>query len=252
MSIDPSPRLALALVLLVALTMLAARAGRFGILRSVPVAAVRAVVQLFAVSFLVVAAVTRLWAAALFVLAMFAVAVWTTTGRIGARRAWGWSTLTIAAGVLPVLTIIFATGTAPLNGASLVPIGSIIIGNVMSAHTLNGRRVFAALREGREVFEAALALGFARHEAIGIVVRPVAGESLVPTLDRTRTAGLVTLPGAFIGVLLGGGTALQAGAAQVLVIIGILAGESVAVLAMNALITAARLLPGDLAGTLHA
>ena len=73
MSIDPSPRLALALVLLVALTMLAARAGRFGILRSVPVAAVRAVVQLFAVSFLVVAAVTRLWAAALFVLAMFVV-----------------------------------------------------------------------------------------------------------------------------------------------------------------------------------
>lgn len=59
-------------------------------------------------------------------------------------------------------------------------------------------------------------------------------------------------PGAFIGVLLGGSTALQgrrrAGSRGQRV----LAGESVAVLVMNALITAARLLPGDLAGTLHA
>ncbi|WP_316667248.1 ABC transporter permease [uncultured Propionibacterium sp.] len=251
MSINPSLQLAVALVLLVALTMLAAWAGHFSFLRSVPLAAVRAAVQLFIVSFVVVAAVTRLWAAALFVIAMFAIAVWTTTGRVGARRAWAWSTLSIAAGVLPVLAVVFATGAAPLNGASLVPIGSIIIGNVMSAHTLNGRRVFAALRENHEIFEAALALGFARTDAIGMVVRSIAGESLMPTLDRTRTAGLVTLPGAFIGVMLGGGTALQAGAAQVLVIIGILAGESTTVLVMNMLITGAKLLPGDLAGALH-
>ena len=250
-SIDPSLRLAGALALLVALAMLAAWAGRFAFLRSVPWAAARAVVQLLAVSFIVVAAVTRLWAAALFVAAMFAVAVWTTTGRIGARRAWAWSALAVAAGVLPVLTIIFATGAAPLNGASLVPIGSIIVGNAMSAHTLNGRRLFAALREGRDVFEAALSLGFARPDAIGIIVRPIAGESLIPTLDRTRTVGLVTLPGAFIGVLLGGGTPLQAGAAQVLVIIGILAAESVTVLVMTLLITGARLLPADLAAMLH-
>ncbi|WP_259340955.1 ABC transporter permease [Propionibacterium australiense] len=202
-SIDPSPRLAVALVLLVALTMLAAWGGRFSLLKSVPWAAARAIIQLFAVSFIVVAAVTRLWAAALFVTAMFAVAVWTTTGRIGTRRVWAWSALTIAAGVLPVLAIIFATGAAPLNGASLVPIGSIIIGNAMSAHTLSGRRLFAALRGGQDVFEAALSLGFTRSGAIGIIVRPIAGESLVPTLDKTRTAGLVTLPGAFIGVLQG-------------------------------------------------
>jgi putative ABC transport system permease protein len=40
--------------------------------------------------------------------------------------------------------------------------------------------------------------------------------------------GLVTLPGAFVGVLLGGGTAVQAGAAQVLVLVGILAAQVVA------------------------
>jgi ABC-type iron transport system FetAB permease component len=36
-------------------------------------------------------------------------------------------------------------------------------------------------------------------------------QALVPALDRTRTVGLVTLPGAFVDVQLGGGSAVQAG-----------------------------------------
>jgi putative ABC transport system permease protein len=52
----------------------------------------------------------------------------------------------------------------------------------------------------------------------------------VPPLDQTRTVGLVTLPGAFVGVLLGSGDAVQAGAAQLLVLVGLLAAEVIAVL----------------------
>jgi putative ABC transport system permease protein len=47
-------------------------------------------------------------------------------------------------------------------------------------------------------------------------------------MDQTRTVGLVTLPGAFVGVLLGGGSALQAGATQLLVLIALLAAEAIA------------------------
>ncbi len=51
----------------------------------------------------------------------------------------------------------------------------------------------------------------------------------MPPLDQIRTVGLVTLPGAFVGALLGGGTPLQAGAAQLLVLVGLLATDVVAV-----------------------
>ena len=51
----------------------------------------------------------------------------------------------------------------------------------------------------------------------------------MPALDQTRTVGLVTLPGAFVGVLLGGGSAVEAGAAQLLVLVGLLAAEAIAV-----------------------
>jgi len=50
---------------------------------------------------------------------------------------------------------------------------------------------------------------------------------LTPVLDQSRTVGLVTLPGAFIGVLLGGGSAIEAGTAQLLAVVGLLAAETV-------------------------
>ena len=51
----------------------------------------------------------------------------------------------------------------------------------------------------------------------------------MPALDQTRTVGLVTLPGAFVGMLLGGATPLAAGAVQLFVLVGILAVQAVAV-----------------------
>ena len=58
-------------------------------------------------------------------------------------------------------------------------------------------------------------------------MQPTAREALTPGLDQTRTVGLVTLPGAFVGVLLCGGTALEAGATQVFVLIGLLATQAI-------------------------
>ena len=91
--------------------------------------------------------------------------------------------------------------------------------------------------------EAALALGLLPRDAVLLIARSVAGTALVPSLDQTRTVGLVTLPGAFVGVLLGGGTLLEAGAAQLLVLLGLLAAEVLAVWAVTELVARGRLLP---------
>jgi putative ABC transport system permease protein len=111
--------------------------------------------------------------------------------------------------------------------------------------------VFAALREQSGTYEAALSVGLVRRDAISEVTQGLLPEALVPALDQTRTVGLVTLPGAYVGVLLGGGSAYQAGAAQLLVLVGLLAAETVTVVVAGRLIAAARLLPPDLAEALH-
>ena len=89
----------------------------------------------------------------------------------------------------------------------MLPIAGILIGGAMTATSLSGRRVLDELRDRHGEYEAALALGFLPRDAALEVCRPVSGQALTPALDQTRTVGLVTLPGAFVGVLLGGGFA---------------------------------------------
>ena len=246
MSVEPSWRLLIALVLLIALAVGASTWGRFGQGKATVFAALRAIVQLGVVSLVIVACLQNMWLALLFTLLMYGIGVRTTTQRTGVGQAWPWTALAMISGVLPVLGIIFATGVAPFNGYSVIPLAGIVVGNMMTAHTLFGRRQFAALRENIPTYEAALSIGLDRSSSIKLVTEATAKEALVPNLDQTRTVGLVTLPGAFIGVLLGGGTALQAGAAQVLVLIGIMAGQNVTVAVANRLMCQARLLPADL------
>lgn len=155
------------------------------------------------------------------------------------------------AGIAPVQVIIFASGASPLNGAALIPIAGIIIGNTMTSHTLVARRAFTSLRQGLGMYEAALAIGLPRSQAMGLVTEQSRVESLVPGIDSTRTVGLVTLPGAFVGVMLGGGSPIQAGATQLLVLFGILAAQFVTVSVADVLIRNAKLLPDDLAAALR-
>lgn len=251
MAIEPTWNLALAVVLLVALAVAGSLAAGLRVEKESVWAAVRAAVQLSAVSAIIVVAIQHLWSAALVVLVMFAIGVVTTGRRTGVLDRWPWVALAMASGVVPVLLIVFLTGTVPLEGVSLVPIAGIIVGNMMTGHTLVARRSFAVLRESVGQYEAALSLGLVRSEAIALIDPDSAREATFPNNDATRTVGLVTLPGAYIGVLLGGGSPLQAGAAQLLVLLGIMAGQILVVAVAHALITRAKLLPEDLRGVLH-
>ncbi len=243
---QPGIPLAIALVVLLLIAVGASFAGQLGQGRRIAAAALRAVLQLGVVSLVITVVLARLWASVAFAVLMFAVAVLTTSRRVGLGRAWPWAAAAMASGLAPVLLVIFVSGAVPLNGPSVVPVAGIIIGGTMTAHTLTGRRVFAALRDEHGLYEAGLSIGLPRAEAISEVARRHLPEALLPGLDQTRTVGLVTLPGAFVGVLLGGGSPLQAGAAQLLVLIGLLAAQTVTVVVAHRLIRAARLLPPDL------
>ena len=252
MPTQPGPALLVAIVVLVAMAAAASLLGRLRVERAVTTAAARAVLQLALVALVITAVLSHLLWSLLFALVMFAVAVLTSARRVGAPDAWPWVAVALASGVVPVLAVVFLSRTVPWNGASLVPLAGIVIGGTMSAHSLLGRRVFAALREERGSYEAALSLGLPRPAAITEVVGRRLPEALVPGLDQTRTVGLVTLPGAFVGVLLGGGTPVQAAAAQVVVLVGLLAAQTITVVVAHQLVRASLLLPADLRAALIA
>ncbi|GIF98880.1 ABC transporter permease [Catellatospora citrea] len=204
--------------------------------RGVVTASVRAIVQLTAVSLLITWVLAAWGPTAAFIAVMLVVASATSARRIGGDRSSWWAAAAIAAGAAPVLALIVVAGVVPLTTVALVPIAGILIGGAMTATSLAGRRAMEDLRVRRGEFEALLALGFPDPDAVRELCRPYAGQALHPALDQTRTVGLVTLPGAFVGVLLGGGSPVQAGAAQLLVLIGLLAAETIAIVVVLELI----------------
>ncbi|BCJ32117.1 ABC transporter permease [Actinocatenispora sera] len=159
-------------------------------------------------------------------------------GRV--ERSGLWAAVPIASGLLPALAIVLGSGLVPLKGISVVPVAGILIGGAMTATSLSGRRALDELATRRGEYEAALAIGLTRRDAALEVCRPSAAQALVPALDQTRTVGLVTLPGAFVGVLLGGASPVAAGAAQLLVLVALLAVECIAVLVAVELVAAGR------------
>jgi len=247
--IAPSPdwRLAVVLVALVVLGVLASWLGSLGVERETLSATGRAVLQLAAVSLVIAAALSSLWWSLLFSFVMLAVATRTSAKRIDARGSEiVWVGLAISAGVLPVLLLVLGSGVIPFNGPGLVPTAGIIIGNTMTAATLTGRRAYDELSSQFGAYEAGLALGLESKAAATEVIQPSAKEALTPNLDKTRTVGLVTLPGAFVGVLLGGGTPLQAGAAQILVLVGIVAAQAITSAVLLRLVAEARVVRGSM------
>lgn len=246
------PALAVALIALLALAMSVSWLGGLRRGRQLGTAAVRATIQLTVVALVITAVLGHVGWSILFGVLMMSIATATSARRIEAPRAWPWVGVAVAAGVLPTLSLIFVSRAVPFTGAALIPVAGIVIGGAMTACSLTGRRVFAALRDEYGSLEAGLALGLPRPEAIDEVIGRHLPEALVPGLDQTRTVGLVTLPGAFVGVLLGGGTPIQAGAAQLLVLVGLLAAQTITVVVASRLVRSGRMLPADLAARLPA
>lgn len=239
--------LAVVLAVLVAVAATVTAAGGLGAARAPMLAAVRAAVQLTAVSGVIVFLLQSGWWAA-FVLLMLTAAALTSARRITGSARSAWTAVPIAAGVLPVIGLILGSRLVPLTGIAVIPIAGIVIGNAMTATTLAGRRALDELHTRHGEYEAGLALGMPSRSAALEVARTPAAQALIPALDQTRTVGLVTLPGAYVGVLLGGAGPAQAGAAQLLVLIGILAAQAIAVLLTIELVARGRLVRPMAAG----
>ncbi|MFF4605217.1 ABC transporter permease [Streptomyces sp. NPDC001339] len=233
--------LGIVLAVLLAVAAAIASLARLGHSRAIVVAGLRAAAQLAAVSYLIGWVVRALPPLLCFLLLMFAVAARTAGRRITRNRTWWWAAVPIGIGVGPVVGLLLATGLVPPRGLTLIPITGILIGGALTATVLGGRRALDELESRRGEFEAGLALGLPDRDARMEVARPAASDALLPGLDQTRTVGLVTLPGAFVGMLLGGASPVQAGAVQLFVLVALLAVQAAACAVVLELVARGRL-----------
>ncbi|UQX87602.1 ABC transporter permease [Jatrophihabitans telluris] len=214
--------------------------------RAVLLASARAIVQLA-----FVAAVLRgVFAAPVAVVAvitvMFSVATWTAGRRLRSHeRAYRAVVLACFAGAGVSIAIIVGAPVLSRDVRTLVAVSGIVFGGTMTAATLTGRRLSDGLRLRRDEIEGWLSLGATSRQAVRPIARLAVSEALVPALDQTRTVGLVTLPGAFVGALLGGASAVDAARFQIVVLVGLLCAESITACLLAYLLGAPAVLPSD-------
>jgi putative ABC transport system permease protein len=192
-------------------------------------AVLRAAVQLAAISLILTGVIRSPVWVGLALLVMLGVAMSTSARRLGwNRRHLGVVAAGIGAGTLVALAAVFGSGALAPTPRYLLAIGGIVVGNAMAITTLSARRFLEAVDEHWEEVEGWLALGARPREATGRLARASVHTALVPSVDQTKTTGLVTLPGAFVGAIFGGLPPFEAGRFQIVVLAAIIAAGAVA------------------------
>ena len=222
------------LVLLLVVALAADRVGSLGVRRDLLVAAVRAVAQLSLVGLVVAAVLRTPVLAPLYLVVMLVAASATSTRRIGVPGR-SWTAASSAIGLSSALTVavVVLSRAVPVDVRHVVPLAAQVIGGAMTATSLAGQRYVDQVAASWSEVEGWLALGATATEAVREQGRLASARALVPALDQTRNVGLVVLPGAYVGLLLGGASPLDAGRLQLLVLVGLLAAEAVAVVVVT-------------------
>jgi putative ABC transport system permease protein len=232
--------LLVALILLSAVSVGAGRLAGLSNAIEVCVVVVRALVQVLVVAEVVRFVFSTPAFAPLYIAVMVGAASFTSSARLRKRGVPGAlvpAAASIVAGSGITLGLVMVTAALPWQVRQLVPFTAQVIGGAMTATTLASTRMLDEVLTRWDVVEGWLAIGAQPRQAVRELAVLSAGAALVPALDQTRNVGLVVLPGAFVGLLLGGASPLQAARIQLLVLVGLIAAESVAAVAVTYLLS---------------
>jgi putative ABC transport system permease protein len=202
--------------------------------RQVAVAAVRLVVQLLLVGYVLrfVFAAANPVLTLLIVVLMTAVAAREVAARTE-RRIARFGNYVIAGAVVSAATCVtvalaLTTAIRPLpwwNPHYAIPLAGIILGSVLNAGSLALDGMLEGVSRERLAIEAQLALGETYFRAMRTLIRDAARRGLVPIINQMSAAGIITLPGIMTGQILAGMDPLEAVKYQILLMF-LLAGGS--------------------------
>lgn len=112
----------------------------------------------------------------------------------------------------------------------LIPIGGMLLGNTLRTNVIGVDRFFSSLQNSRETYQAMLAFGAAKSQALKPFYRDAVKAAINPMLATMATVGLVSLPGMMTGQILGGSLPVTAIKYQVAIMVAIFCNNALTVL----------------------
>lgn len=207
-------------LVLVAISIAVARWWRIPVAKDMALGSVRTFVQLIAVGYALelIFDLESLWLIALAILIMITVGAHAASSRI--KQSKGAFPVTFTAmivGSLFTLAAMLLLKIIPLEARYVIPLAGMIISNSMNASALAIDRLVSDIHTSKPAIETALSLGKSWRVASGKFQRDAATTGMISILNFMKTVGIVALPGAMTGMILGGAEPLEAVLLQVIV-----------------------------------
>ncbi len=211
---------------------------RLGLQGDIGVAVVRSFVQLTAIGFVIqfVFGLENIGYVALLLAGMVAFGGWTSSRRAeGVPRAFVLATAAIGVAAVVTVGLLLLLQIVPPTARYLIPLGGMVIGNSMNTASLTMSRIRDDVSEQRLKVEAALALGATSRQAVSPILKASLRSAMIPLIDSTKTVGIVFLPGAMAGMIIGGADPLEAVRLQIVVMYMLLGSVSIAAILVGLL-----------------
>lgn len=131
--------------------------------------------------------------------------------------------IAITSGSISIMVIVTVLGIIPAYGSFIIPMGGMVIANVMVMTTIVLERIIADFKKSKGSIEAALSLGDTPWNSVKSILKESFRAGLLPTTNRVAVLGIVTIPGLMSGMIIGGINPIIAAVYQIIIFLMILA-----------------------------
>ncbi|CAL5193965.1 unnamed protein product [Lathyrus oleraceus] len=123
----------------------------------------------------------------------------------------------ILTGTAITMFVLVALSVFPFTPRYIIPVAGMMVGNSMTVTGVTMKRLRDDIKAQINLVETALALGATPRQATHQQVKRALIIALSPVVDNTKTVGLISLPGAMTGLIMGGASPLEAIQLQIVV-----------------------------------
>ncbi|KAK7337006.1 hypothetical protein VNO77_17562 [Canavalia gladiata] len=123
----------------------------------------------------------------------------------------------ILTGTAVTMFVLVSLAVFPFTPRYIIPVAGMMVGNSMTVTGVTMKRLREDIKTQISLVETALALGATPRQATHQQVKRALVLALSPVVDNTKTVGLISLPGAMTGLIMGGASPLEAIQLQIVV-----------------------------------
>ncbi|KAL1351841.1 hypothetical protein HN51_015717 [Arachis hypogaea] len=123
----------------------------------------------------------------------------------------------ILTGTSVTMFLLVILNVFPFTPRYIIPVAGMLVGNSMTVTGVTMKRLRDDIKTQINLVETALALGATPRQASHQQLKRTLIIALSPVIDNTKTVGLISLPGAMTGLIMGGASPLEAIQLQIVV-----------------------------------